>query len=57
MMATQKPKKHIVRLDDGIYTHVKIDGKLYRRDTVVKALQVYRLARFKAYEDTLQERK
>lgn len=34
--------RNIARIDDGIYTHVKIDGRLYRVENVIRALRKYR---------------
>lgn len=34
--------RSVARIDDGVYTHVKIDGKLYRVENVIKALRKYR---------------
>ena len=34
--------RSVARIDDGVYTHVKIDGKLYRVENVIKALRTYR---------------
>ena len=33
--------RSVARIDDGVYTHVKIDGKLYRVENVIKALRKY----------------
>lgn len=32
----------VARLDDGMYTHVKIDGRLYRVANVIEALRKQR---------------
>ena len=34
--------RSVARIDDGVYTHVKIDGRLYRVENVIKALHKYR---------------
>ena len=34
--------RSVARIDDGVYTHVKIDGRLYRVENVIKALRKYR---------------
>lgn len=31
--------RRVARLDDGIYTHVKIDNRMYRVDNVIEALR------------------
>lgn len=44
--------RNIARIDDGIYTHVKIDDKLYRVPHVIKALRFY--ARYLAFSHYLK---
>lgn len=34
--------RNVARLDDGVFTHVKIDGRLYRVENVVRALRKQR---------------
>lgn len=37
-----KAARVVARLDDGMYTHVKIDGRLYRVANVIRALRKQR---------------
>lgn len=32
---------NVVRLDEGMFTHVKVNGRLYRKDNVVRAVRAY----------------
>lgn len=34
--------RSVARIDDGVYTHVKIDGRLYRVENVIRALRKQR---------------